>query len=103
MSKDTDYPNPKLNTQQRIVVAVVVPILLFFLGYGLMTIIDSSHYYAWSLGKTLGWGWDFTPTDIGESWWGWLIVFLALGTFEFIWFRNPHRKTTEGGRDERVS
>jgi len=70
------------NTIQKVVVAVIAPIVIFVLSYGLMHMINESRHNS-----------DFTPSDLGETWWAWIIVFCAIGTFEYCWFGNRPTKT----------
>lgn len=82
------------NIIQRIVVAIIAPVVFFFLGYGIMTIINSTIHRGGGggFGRQNEWGWKFSPTDFSESWWGWIIVFCVIGTFEYFWFRNRPNK-----------
>jgi hypothetical protein len=34
------------------------------------------------------WGWFFTPSDLRDSWWGWIITVVVIGSFEYFWFRG---------------
>jgi hypothetical protein len=70
--------NQKSNPIQRIIVAVGVPIVIIILGFGIMTIIEKNDYDLW----------HFDPSALGESWWGWLLLILIIGVFEYFWFRD---------------
>ncbi|MBT4296673.1 MAG: hypothetical protein HOD43_12810 [Candidatus Marinimicrobia bacterium] len=58
------------NPIQRMIIAIVAPIVILLLGYGLINILDVS------------------PDDFDDSWWLWLIIILCIGFFEYSWFRN---------------
>lgn len=68
----------KANPTQKIVVGIIVPIVIVLLGYGIMAAIDDNSYELW----------DFAPDDLEESWWGWMLVFIAIGLFEWLWFKT---------------
>ena len=58
-----------------------------------MTIINNNHYDLW----------DFDPNRLDESWWGWLLVFIAIGFFEWLWFKtrqNVDNSTTDYQTDD---
>ena len=58
------------NPIQRMIIAIVAPIVILLLGYGRINILDVS------------------PDDFDDSWWLWLIIILCIGFFEYSWFRN---------------
>jgi hypothetical protein len=64
----------KTNTAQKIILAIFIPIVLFFIGYG---VLHNSDIY---------------PEDLDESWGGWVIVFLLIGIVEFFLFKSPKSK-----------
>jgi len=72
------------NPHQRIVIGIVAPIVMIFLGYGVMTIIDSNRHELWR----------FDPSELGESWWGWAVVFGAIGVLEWRLFASRFKLTT---------
>ncbi|MFC1764861.1 hypothetical protein ACFL6U_22665 [Planctomycetota bacterium] len=76
---------------QRIVIAVIVPIVVILLGWGLMSFIDS-HDSGQLSNSDYDWGWSFDPTDLNDSWWGWLLVFTAIGIFEYLWLPTISKK-----------
>ncbi|HUT03527.1 MAG TPA: hypothetical protein VM163_06520 [bacterium] len=55
------------SSAQRVVIAVVVPIVIFLLAFGIMP--DA----------------NLDPENLEESWLGWAIAVAAVGIFEFIW------------------
>ena len=70
-----------VNTPQRVIVAIIVPIVGYF---AIHAIAKLCHIYQWS---------NSTPVNDFESTWGlWLVVVLAVGAFEFFWFRTPKQR-----------
>ena len=70
----------RLNPIQRIVVAVVIPIVVILIGWGVMTniVIDGGGVFRIMM----------NPINLSDSWWTWLIVISVIGVFEYFWFRN---------------
>ena len=50
------------NPIQRMIIAIVAPIVILLLGYGLINILDVS------------------PDDFDDSWWLWLIIILCISS-----------------------
>jgi len=67
----------KVNKTQQVIVAVVVPAIIFFISFGIMELLGN--YSQW---------WRPPPADFSESWWGWLLAVAIAGIFEFFWFRD---------------
>lgn len=82
------------NPVQRAVVAVVVPFAILLLGWGVMSFINKNRYPFDN-----EWGWCFDPTELNESWWGWFLIVLAIGVFEYFWFRNRSRSDEDASSD----
>lgn len=76
------------NPAQRVIVAFIMPAVIILLGWGLMSFIDSHYIYYDGMVQHKGWGWPFDPTNLNYSWWGWLLIILAIGVFEYLWFRT---------------
>ena len=75
-----------VNTSQRIVVAVIVPIVAYLAAYGIMNFLCNN--------SDIPRIFRADPSDIGESWLGWALIFLAVGAFEFFWFRDHSATAT---------
>ena len=70
----------KANTSQRIVVAVIVPIVAYLAAYGIMNFLSNN--------SDVPRLFRADPGDIGESWLVWTLILVAVGAFEFFWFRD---------------
>ena len=85
----------KANETQKIIVGIITPIVIIILGYGIMTLIDKNDSDLWDF--------NFDPNRLSESWWGWLIVFIAISFFEWLWFKtrqNVDNSTTDYQTDD---
>jgi hypothetical protein len=77
-----------LNKAQRIIIAVVMPLTTILLGWGIMNWTSHDHYT--NQHNQIWWkAWHFSPEYISESWFGWMLVVLIIGAFEFWWFSTP--------------
>lgn len=79
-TKNLDQLYRKPNTAQHIVVAVLVPIVIFIVSFGVMYYINDDGIGDW-------WP-DLDPLRLGESWLGWMITFIVIGVFELIWLKD---------------
>lgn len=70
------------NKPQRIVIAVTVPILSLIVGYGLLSMLLDSFSYEMFSSRSV------TPFELNHTWWLWVIILLAISTFEFLWFKD---------------
>lgn len=75
----------------KVVIGVGVPILLLFIFWGFMTIVDNNAGYK-------EWGWDFHPANLDDSWWGWGLYLIITMSFLIYWFRSD--KAREQSRRE---
>jgi len=78
IKNSVDQIDKTSNPIQRIIVAIVAPIVIVLLGYGLMNILDNNG----PLRRHV------SPDELDESWWLWLIIITCVGIFEYTWFRN---------------
>ncbi len=72
----------RCNPTQKRIVGVVVPIVIVLLGYGIMTMTDGAHIFSNYYFP------DCNPRLLKESWWGWMLVTIAIGSFECFWFKT---------------
>ncbi len=72
-----------VNTSQRIIVAVIVPLVLLVVAYGVIDEIAFGQYIMRGNPSLL--------SDFHETWWMWAITFALLGVFEFFWLKTPKK------------
>jgi len=80
------------NTPQRIVIAIIFPIVALLLAFGIMYYLDDEGIVALNFRP------DVNPSDLGESWFWWALTFAVIGTLEFLWFRERSAVQAESGR-----
>lgn len=66
---------------EKVVIGAGIPIMLLFIFWGIMTIVDNNAGYK-------EWGWDFHPANIDDSWWGWGLYLIITMSFLIFWFRS---------------
>jgi len=59
------------NPAQKIIMAIIIPIIIILVGYGIMDNLD------------------IYPDELDESWAGWAFVFILIGIIEYYLFKNP--------------
>ena len=72
-----DQINRSANPKQRILLAFLVPIGIMLIGYGIMRIVNAN---SWELVHRFGF---CNPSDLNESWWGWLLILILVGIYEW--------------------
>jgi hypothetical protein len=91
--KKVEQINRSANPKQRVLLAVLVPIGILLIGYGIMRILNAN---SWDLVRESSF---CDPTELDESWWGWLIVVVIIGVYEWKLFGlgNMAQMTTVSG------
>ncbi len=81
----------KVNAPQRLIIAIIAPLLLLVLGYGIIDMLISSY--------------DSPLEDFDETWWMWGLVLLLIGGFEYYWFSDRSANTTndDGHNNEHIN
>jgi len=74
-----------MNKIQKIILAVILPAICFFItvGVGFSGILDTE--YADSISRYFH---RYNPFDLKDSWWLWIIYLIIIGITEFKIFRN---------------
>lgn len=60
-----------MNSKQKIIIAIIIPIILFFIGIGINEEILYNDWYA-----------------LYDSWFVWTIISMVIGIFEYKVFRD---------------
>ena len=69
------------NTPQRIIVAIVAPVLILSISYGIIDAVAGA--------ICSGYGYyDHPLEDFDKTWWMWAVAIAVVGAFEVFWFRT---------------
>ncbi len=73
-----------VNLPQKILVAIIAPLIGLVVAYGLIDLIANEilPYRVYN-------GYSSSPLDLQATWWMWAIALALLGVFEFFWLKTP--------------
>lgn len=74
----------KVNAPQRVIVAIIVPLVILAAAYVVIDTIAEENYYDYGRGGRN----DSPLTAFNITGWMWAIVLFLIGVFEFFWFRD---------------
>ena len=79
----------KMNKIQRIIISIIIPVIIILAGFVLMG-SKYSTYYRWDeAGPVI----VFDPIYyLSKNGIGWIIVFIILGIFEYVWWKDKGTK-----------